>query len=217
MKILAGQCFRFVFAVSIFGNRQGVNSWNLAIVVDAPWEELRDFSKAISKLESVEPIRVYRYNLLEEADWQVCARCSKLQILSHLLEIHACCFAEALGRVAILYIPDNSWQRVLEWPLCKCTNPSRHFNNFDSRTASSFSRSVMHWPSTFVAGRPTGQMSCPYVDPKRIPPPKQLCPVPPSARSSQPWTCSSSKQASPLESWQRPASATAAAAAAAGR
>ncbi len=57
----------FGIFVSIEGEEQG----DLAILVDVPWTELRDFSAVLSALESKSSLRIHRFNLIEDVDWQV--------------------------------------------------------------------------------------------------------------------------------------------------
>lgn len=53
---------------------EGEDVLQMAIVVDAPWSELGDFSAVMSMVESDFEgiaVRIQRFNLINDTDWQV--------------------------------------------------------------------------------------------------------------------------------------------------
>ncbi len=74
-RIVGVNLLPFIQILLVFGNGQGFSpgdkSLNIAVVVDAPWTELEDFSEVLSSLEEKKAIEINKYNLQVESDWQV--------------------------------------------------------------------------------------------------------------------------------------------------
>jgi hypothetical protein len=110
-----------IWIFGVFVSIEGEEQVDLAILVDVPWTELRDFSAVLSALESKSSLRIHRFNLVEDVDWQVghFMRSNKKPNDLTLL----CTRAEPVEWRCILQVQLNSRKRLLERPCCSigCT------------------------------------------------------------------------------------------------